>query len=272
MDCSLRSIMSFLNKGETMNILVLGDVVSDSGCDFLMKRLPSLKKLKGIDLCVANGENSAVGNGIHPSSANSLFDSGVDVITTGNHVFRRKEVYPFLDECDRIVRPANYPSSNPGKGVCSVDMGRCGVCVINLAGNYGLDVADNAFQCVDSILKDVKEKVIIVDFHAEATSEKRAMGFFLDGRVSAVFGTHTHVQTSDEQILPDGTGYITDVGMCGVADSVLGVKKEIIVKKMLDNMPARFDAADGECMINGCVFEIDEKSGKCLSVERLIVK
>ncbi|MBQ7580881.1 MAG: TIGR00282 family metallophosphoesterase [Clostridia bacterium] len=255
-----------------MNILVLGDVVSDHGCDFLMKRLPPLKKLKSVDLCIANGENSAVGNGILPGSAQSLFDCGVDVITTGNHVFRRREIYSLLDECDRLVRPANYAPSNPGKGVCTVDMGRCRVCVINLAGNYGLDVADNAFRCVERILKDVREKIIIVDFHAEATSEKRAMGFFLDGRVSAVFGTHTHVQTADEQVLPNGTGYITDVGMCGVIDSVLGVKKEIIVKKMLDNMPARFDAADGECMINGCIFEIDEKTGKCLSVERLIVK
>lgn len=257
-----------------MNILVLGDVVSDSGCEFLLSRLPSLKKLKGIDLCIANGENSAAGNGILPLSANRLFDSGVDVITTGNHVYRRREAYTFLDECDRVIRPANYSYSNPGKGYCIVDMGRCRVCVINLAGNYGLDGADNAFDCVDELLKEEckNEKIIIVDFHAEATSEKRAMGFFLDGRVSAVFGTHTHVQTADEQILPEGTGYITDVGMCGVIDSVLGVKKEIIVKKMRDNLPVRFDAASGECMINGCVFEIDEKTGKCLNVERLILK
>ncbi|MBQ7654663.1 MAG: TIGR00282 family metallophosphoesterase [Clostridia bacterium] len=239
----------------------------------MFSHLAKLKKLKGIDLCIANGENSAAGNGILPHSAERLFDSGVDVITTGNHVFRRREVYSFLDECERIIRPANYSPSTPGKGYCVVDMGRCKVCVVNLSGNYGLDGADNAFSCAQKLLKELEnEKIIVVDFHAEATSEKRAMGFFLDGKASVVFGTHTHVQTADEQILPNGTGYMTDVGMCGVIDSVLGVKKEIIVKKMLDNLPARFDAASGECMINGCIFEVDEKTGKCLSVERLNVK
>lgn len=256
-----------------MNVLVLGDVVGSQGCDFLMKKLPSLKKLKHIDLCIANGENSAAGNGILPASANRMFDSGVDVITTGNHVYRRKEIYSFLDECPRVIRPANYSSSNPGKGYCTVDMGKCVVCVINISGSYGLESAENAFECADKVFKETQNhKIRIVDFHAEATSEKRAMGFFLDGRASVVFGTHTHIQTADEQILPNKTGYITDVGMCGVIDSVLGVKKEIVIEKLRFNMPTRFDAADGECMINGCIFEIDERTGNCISVERLNVK
>ena len=256
-----------------MNILVLGDVVSKQGCEFVMKRLSTLKKLKNIDICIANGENSASGNGITPSSAKFLFDCGINFITTGNHAFRRKEMYDFFDECDKVIRPANYYRHNPGRGYGIVDMGRCRVAIINLAGNYGLENSSNVFLKADEILKNLEDiKIKIVDFHAEATSEKRALGFYLDGRVSAVFGTHTHVQTADEQILEKGTGYITDVGMCGVIDSVLGVKKEIIVKKMIDNMPTRFDAAEGECMINGCIFEVDEKSGKCISCERINVR
>lgn len=256
-----------------MNILVLGDVVSKQGCQFLRSRLHPLKRLKAIDFCIANGENSASGNGITPSSAEDLFDCGVDFITTGNHAFRRQEVFDFFDENDRIIRPANFYKGCPGRGYGVVDFGKFSMAIINIAGNYGLDQADNAFLCMERILEKVKSsKIKIVDFHAEATSEKRAMGFFLDGKVSAVFGTHTHVQTADEQILPEGTGYITDVGMCGSVQSVLGVKKEIIIKKMIDGMPARFDAEDGECMINGCIFEIDESTGKCLSVERINIK
>lgn len=256
-----------------MIVLALGDVVSKQGCEFLMERLPALKRLKNVDLCIANGENSASGNGIHPSSAEDLFDSGVDFITTGNHVYRRKEVFDFLEENDRIIRPANFYKGNPGRGYSVIDMGKYQVAIINLSGNYGMETADNAFLCADKILEEVKNiKIKIVDFHAEATSEKRALGFYLDGRVSAFFGTHTHVQTADEQILPNKTGYITDLGMCGTVDSVLGVKKEIIIKKMIDNMPSRFDAADGECMINACLFEIDEKTGECLSIERLNVR
>ncbi len=254
-----------------MNILVLGDVVNGVGCDFLRKKLPSFKKLKGIDFCIANGENSATGNGITPDSAEHLFTSGVDLITTGNHVFRRKEVYTYLDENEFIIRPFNFDSSAPGKGMAVVDMGRYSVAVINLMGNMYSDCCDNAFRAADKALKETEGKtnIILVDFHAEATSEKKAMGFYLDGRVSAVFGTHTHVLTADERVLPDGTGYITDIGMCGVKDSVLGVDKDIVIGKFLTGMPARFDGAQGSCMINGCIFTVDEKSGKCLSAERV---
>lgn len=256
-----------------MNILVIGDVVSAHGCDFLQKRLPSFKRLKHIDLCIANGENSAAGNGITPSSAQSLFDSGVDIITTGNHVYRRREFYETLDENENIIRPANFAPQNPGKGFTVADMGSVRVGVINLAGNAYMENSDNPFRVVDDIIKELSDcRIILVDFHAEATAEKRAMGFYLDGRVSAVFGTHTHVLTADEQILPNGTAYITDIGMTGAKQSVLGVKPEISVNWLKTGMPARFDAADGDCMLNGCIFEIDPKTGKAISVERVNVE
>ncbi len=254
-----------------MNILVLGDVVSGVGCDFLRKKLPALKKLKAIDFCIVNGENSATGNGITPDSAEHLFTSGADFITTGNHVFRRKEVYTYLDENEFIIRPYNFDSSAPGRGYALVDLGRCSVAVINLMGNMYSDCCDNAFRAADRALKELEGKtnLILVDLHAEATSEKKAMGFYLDGRASAVFGTHTHVLTADERVLPGGTGYITDIGMCGVKNSVLGVDKDIVIGKFRTGMPARFDGAQGYCMLNGCIFTLDEKTGKCLSVERI---
>lgn len=252
-----------------MNILVLGDVVSDAGCRFLRKKLPAFKRLKNIDFCIANGENSAAGNGITPLSVQELFSSGVDFITTGNHVYRRKEVYELLDENEFIIRPCNYPETNPGRGVALVDLGRYSVGVINLMGTMFSESLENPFRAADRALKELegKTKVILVDFHAEATSEKQALAYYLDGRVSAVFGTHTHVLTNDERILPAGTGYITDIGMCGVENSVLGVKKELIIEKFMTNMPVRFDAAEGDCMINGCIFTVDEKTGRCTAVE-----
>ncbi len=252
-----------------MNILVLGDVVSDIGCDFLRRKLSSFKKLKAIDFCIANGENSASGNGITPDSAEDLFSAGVDFITTGNHVYRRKEVYDLLDESEFIIRPYNFPESNPGKGTAVIDCGRFSVGVINLMGTMFMENLRNPFTCADEAVKELQGKtnIILVDFHAETTSEKQALAFYLDGRVSAVFGSHTHVLTNDDRVLKGGTGYITDVGMCGVIDSVLGVKKELIIEKFKTNMPVRFDSAQGDCMINGCIFTVDEKSGKCISTE-----
>ncbi len=252
-----------------MNILVLGDVVSQEGCNAVRKKLPNFKKLKAIELCIANGENSAVGNGITPQSAEHLFLSGVDFITTGNHVYRRKEIHNMLDENEFIIRPCNFPERNPGKGVAVIDMGRNAVGVINIMGTMFMDNLENPFYAADKALKQLEGKtnIILVDFHAEATSEKKAMGFYLDGRVSALFGTHTHVLTADNRVLPGGTGYITDIGMCGVKDSVLGVDKDIVIEKFLTNMPVRFDSGKGECMLNGCIFTIDEKSGKCTNTE-----
>ena len=252
-----------------MNILVLGDVVSDSGCEFIRKKLPAFKKLKAIDFTIANGENSSAGNGITPFSAEHLFTSGVDFITTGNHVYRRKEVFDFLDDSDYIIRPYNYPASNPGRGVALVDTGMYSIGIINLMGTMFMENLDNPFKAADKALSELegKTKIILVDFHAEATSEKQALAYYLDGRVSALYGTHTHVLTNDDRVLSGGTGYITDIGMCGVIDSVLGVEKSIVIEKFRTNMPARFDNAKGKCMINGCLFNIDEKTGKCLSTE-----
>ncbi len=253
-----------------MNILAVGDVVGMQGCEFLRRRLPALKKLKGISLCIANGENSAAGNGITPESAEYLFACGVDFITTGNHAFRRAEMNDFFDSSEYVIRPCNYYSGCPGKGSGIMDMGRVRVGIINLSGSAFMENAENPFCAVDSELEKLSDcRIKLVDFHAEATGEKRALGFYLDGRVSAVFGTHTHVQTADEQILPNGTGYITDLGMTGVVQSVLGVKPEIIIGKLKTGMPARFDFASGDCTMSACVFEIDDRTGKTTAVERL---
>lgn len=256
-----------------MNILVIGDVVSSKGCEFLRSVLPAYKRLKKIDLCIANGENSAVGNGITPFSAQYLFDSGVDFITTGNHVYRRREFYEMLDERDDIIRPANFCKTNPGKGYSVVDMGSVKVGIINLSGMVYMDRCSNPFTAADEILPELSDcRIKLVDFHAEATAEKKAMGFYLDGKVSAVFGTHTHVMTADATVLPQGTAYITDIGMTGPKHSVLGVKPEISIEWLKTGMPARFDTAEGECMINGCIFEIDNKTGKAISVEPVTIE
>ena len=254
-----------------MNILVLGDVVGEIGCEFLRKKLPAFKKLKAIDFCIANGENSSTGNGITPYSAEYLFSSGVDFITTGNHVFRRKEFFDLLDESEFIIRPQNFHPSCPGVGYRIVDLGFNSIGILNLSGSMFLDKCSCPFEEADKAIEEMKKQtnIIIVDFHAEATSEKKALGFYLDGRISAFCGTHTHVQTSDASVLSGGTGYITDLGMCGVIDSVLGVDKNIIIEKFRHGMPARFDGATGDCMINGCIFTIDSKTGKCTSVETI---
>ena len=255
-----------------MNILVIGDVVSSIGCEFLRKTLPSFKKLKGIDFTIANGENSATGNGITPDSANYLFDCGVDFITTGNHVFKRNEIYDFLEIRNDIIRPANFWKNAPGKGSVVVDLGSARIRIINLSGMAYMDRCDNPFAVADEILKDNDCKITLVDFHAEATAEKGALAHYLDGRVSAVFGTHTHVLTADAKILPKGTGFITDIGMTGPVNSVLGINPETSIKWLRTGMPTRFDAAEGECMMNGCIFEIDKKTGLCTGIEAVDIR
>lgn len=255
-----------------MKVLTIGDVVSKSGCDYLRKTLPALKRTLQADLVIANGENSAVGNGILPGSATFLLDSGVDMITLGNHALRRKEIYPFLEECPRIVRPANYHASAPGRGAAILDMGRCRVGIINLQGTAFMDPIQNPFDTAAEEIKKLKAehvRIIFLDFHAEATAEKRALGFYLDGQISAMFGTHTHVQTSDEQILPCGTGYITDLGMTGPYYSVLGVVPDLAIQKMRTQLPVHFQNEDGTCVLEGCLFEIDEKTGKTINIERI---
>lgn len=251
-----------------MNILCIGDVVGLRSCAFLREHLPAFKKLMAVDLVIANGENSADGNGMTPSSAEYLLSSGVDVLTSGNHVFRRREVYEYLDENHCVLRPANYPKTAPGRGLLIHDLGRIQVAVINLMGTVFLDSLRCPFETADALLEEAKDcKIILVDFHAEATAEKKALGFYLDGRISALFGTHTHVQTSDAQILPGGSGYITDAGMTGAVFSALGVKAELAIAKMKEKLPVRFETAEGPMMMNCVLFGVDEKTGRCQSVE-----
>lgn len=234
-----------------------------------MQMLPKLKKEYSADIVIVNGENSAVGNGVLPQSADYIFNCGADVITLGNHSLRRAEIYDYLDEHEYIIRPANYHDSAPGRGVAVIDKGYTRLAVINLQGVVYLGPIKNPFEIIDGIIDDLNEqgiKNIIVDFHAEATSEKRAMGFYLDGRVSAIFGTHTHVQTSDNQILPNGTGYITDIGMTGPLQSVLGVSTERVIEKMKTGLPVRFKNEDIDCTVEGCLFELDS-NGKTVYTE-----
>ncbi len=259
-----------------MKVLAVGDVCSPYGSDFALKILPQIKRQENIDLVIVNGENSAEGNGITPTSAELLFAAGADVITGGNHTLRRKEFYDTLENNPFVLRPHNLKDTNIGSGYCLLDMGKFQAAVINLMGQIYLErtPCDNPFKCADELINRAKAdgaKYIFVDFHAEATSEKRAMGFYLDGKVTAVFGTHTHVQTADEQVLPNGTGYITDLGMTGVINSILGVKSEIIINRLRDGDQSKFLQASGKCMLNGCIFEVDEKTGLTRSVKRIYI-
>ena len=256
-----------------MRVLCVGDVCAPAGCEAALRFIPELKREYKIDFTVVNGENSAAGNGITPESAALLFSAGADVITGGNHTLRRSEVYEMLDSNPCLLRPDNLETEY-GSGYVLCDLGKYRAAVINLSGQIYLErtKAGNALLAAQNLAERAKSegaKYIFVDFHAEATSEKRAMGFFLDGMVSAVFGTHTHVQTADAQVLPGGTGYITDLGMTGVIDSVLGVRKEIIINRLKSGGSDKFLQAEGKSMLNGCFFEIDDETGLALKAERV---
>lgn len=254
-----------------MVVLTIGDVVGQPGCNHVRKVLPELRAKYNVDVVIANGENSAEGNGILPASAQHLFDSGVNVITGGNHVLRRRQVYDLLDKNCGLIRPANYHSSAPGVGYYIYDACRFRLCVINLQGVVYLQNLQNPFDCVDAILAEVDTPNIIVDFHAEATAEKQCLGYYLDGRVSAVFGTHTHIPTADARVLAGGTGYITDIGMCGGMNSVLGVQAEDAIAKMRTSLPTRFNTDPDDVRLSGAVFTIDEATGRCSAVESIIM-
>jgi metallophosphoesterase (TIGR00282 family) len=253
-----------------MNILAIGDVVGSIGCEFLKQKLPEIKKQQKIDLTIANGENSADGNGITPFSANFLFNIGVDIITTGNHVFRRKEIFPFFKQNPRLIRPANYPANEtPGKGFFVLNTPNFQICIMNLIGTTYLDSYLCPFKTANRIINNNPNSIFVIDFHAEATSEKRALGFYLDGKVSAIFGTHTHVPTADETLLPKGTAYVTDLGMTGPINSCLGVDPQIIIEKFLTKMPRRFVNAQGPCRLDSVVISIDEKTKKATGIKRI---
>lgn len=253
-----------------MNLLFIGDVVGNSGTDFLEKQLYGLKRKYNIDVTVVNGENSAQGNGITPDSFDRLLHSGADVVTTGNHCFRRKEMTSLYDSNEFLVRPANYPDGVAGSGVAYIDLCPVKIAIVNLMGTMYLDPIDNPFKKIDEILETIDTPNIFVDFHAEATSEKKAMGYYLQKRVTAVLGTHTHVQTADECILGGHTAYITDVGMTGPELSVLGVRSEIVIDKFKYHTPVRFEESAESPFLNGVVVSFDEKLGKSTKIERII--
>jgi len=255
-----------------LNVLFIGDVQGQKVIGKLGAILPTLKKSEDIDLTVINGENSADGNGITPHSANMLFEIGADVVTTGNHAFKRKETDSMFSRRKELLRPANYGDNCPGKGVCVLDFGYYTAAVVNIIGSTYMAACDNPFKCMDAILDNLKKipaKCVIVDFHAEATAEKKAMGFYLNGRVSAVLGTHTHVQTADERVLSGRTAYITDAGMTGAVDSVIGVEKNVVAQ-FVNYYPQKQFQADGECELNAVAVEIDAQSGNALSIKRII--
>ncbi len=253
-----------------MRVLFIGDVVGGPGRRGLKAAMPELRERYQPDLTIVNGENSAGGMGITEKTANFLFDAGCDVITTGNHVYRHREAYEFLDNAERVIRPANYPHANPGKGHVVVECGGKRVGVINLSGAVRLDVARLPFHEVDSILARIEADLVVVDFHAEVSSEKVAIGWHLDGRVAAVFGTHTHVPTADARVLPGGTAFISDVGMTGSRTSVLGVKPAQVLERMTTQMPVRFETAEEDVWVMGAVVEVNAE-GLADSIEQIMV-
>ena len=255
-----------------MNILAVGDVVNESGMAFLRKKLRGLQRLVGADFTVVNGENAA-GTGILPRQADEILDAGADVVTLGNHAFRRKEICPYLDDSTYILRPLNLAPQVPGRGWGEYDSPMGPVMVVNLIGRCGMDFGpDNPFLAIERLLKEHAPRFVLIDFHAEATSEKLAMAYLLDGRVSALWGTHTHVQTSDGTVFPKGTGYITDLGMTGPAISVLGVKAEQSIRMFMGDPYVPFSGAPGPAKLECAVFTLDDATGLCTEVRALRIE
>lgn len=254
-----------------LRVLAVGDVVGQSGLAFLQKKLRGLKKLYNADFCIVNGENAS-GIGLTPRQADEMFDAGADVITLGNHTFGRREIADYLEENHYILRPGNYQPSLPGRGWGVFETHAGPVMVANLIGRCAMDFTpDNPFRVIDRIVKEAGGMPLFLDFHAEATSEKLAMGYYLDGKASAVFGTHTHVQTADEQILPGGTGYLTDLGMVGPVHSVIGVRPEQSIAKFRGELTSRYEVAPGPCMLGAALFTIDCSSRRCTKTERILL-
>jgi metallophosphoesterase (TIGR00282 family) len=258
-----------------MRILILGDVVGRPGRGAVRDLVPGLVKNEAIDLVIANAENAAGGMGVDIKSAEEMLGAGVHVLTSGNHIWKKKEIYPFLENKSYLLRPANYPNGAPGRGWIEWS-GQNGyrALVINVQGRVFMpNHVDDPFRSVEAILAGHSghSRVVIVDMHAEATSEKIAMGWFLDGRASVVFGTHTHVQTADERILPGGTAYITDVGMCGPLDSVIGIEKESVIEGFMNQLPRKFEVAKENVVLQGMIVDADETTGKAREIRRLRV-
>ena len=255
-----------------LNILAIGDVVGEEGLKHLERYLRQVQKIKGIHFTVVNGENAS-GVGLTPDQAWRMYDAGADAVTLGNHTFGKMQIRSFLDDTRWILRPANYTGRMPGHGWEIFDVNGVRIRVVNLIGRCDLAWGtDNPFTTVDRILERGKADITLVDFHAEATSEKLAMGYYLDGRVSALWGTHTHVPTADERVYPGGMGYITDLGMTGPVESVLGIEPEQSIENFLGGLPGRYRPAEGPCKMQGCVFTVETATGKCVGVERIDIR
>ena len=252
-----------------MKILCIGDIVSHDGAEYLCRKLPHLRREYGADAIIVNGENSALGNGIDKTSYDMIMSAGADVVTGGNHSFQKRTAGDLHDEEKRLIRPANVKCFDSGKGEILLDMGRYKLHIINLSGSlYMKEECENPFVCAENMLENYTDCINIVDFHAEATSEKQAMGFFLDGKASLVYGTHTHIQTNDAQILDGGTGYVTDIGMTGVKKSILGKALACCINNFVNpENRMRIEDAKGQCQLCGVFAEIDEKTKKCTHIE-----
>ena len=250
-------------------VLAVGDVVGNPGLERIRRNLRQLKRKTGADFVVVNGENAAV-VGITPDQAEDILDAGADCITMGNHTWGKREIVNYMEDCPQIIRPANYAPQVPGRGWAEFETKAGTVVVIDLIGRCNMDYGpENPFLLVEKILKEVTAKIILVEIHAEATSEKLAMGWMLDGRVSAVWGTHTHVPTADAQILPKGTGYVTDLGMTGPKNSILGIRPELSIQKFRGDLTDRYKWAEGPTKLEAVLFTIDAATGKCKAVERV---
>lgn len=256
-----------------MNILIIGDVCGRPGREMLRQHVSQLKKEHNIDMVIVNGENSAAGRGISRKTLDELHLAGADVVTSGNHIWDQREIFNFIDDEPYLIRPANYPEGAPGKGYCIYPFKAVNVGVINLSGRTFMPPMDCPFQKVEEILREIADEcqVIILDFHAEATSEKIAMGYYLDGRITCQVGTHTHVPTADYRILPKGTAYITDLGMVGPLNSSLGINVQNAIDKFTTGMPVRFEIADGPNMLSGVVLELDENY-KAKNIKQILIK
>jgi 2',3'-cyclic-nucleotide 2'-phosphodiesterase len=254
-----------------LKVLFIGDIIGEPGRKMLKQALPELLKSHVPDLVIANGENAAGGFGITPEIAEELFFLGIHVLTSGNHVWDKKEIEPWLGKQDRLIRPANYPAGTPGSGSVVVPSDRGKVAVLNLEGRVFMSPLEDPFRAAEREVERLRKetRTIIVDFHAEATSEKAALAWHLDGKVSAVLGTHTHVQTADERVLPGGTAFMTDVGMTGPSDSVIGVKKEDAITRFLTQRPHRFEIPKGPAQLDAVAIEIDQKTGRAVKIDRI---
>ncbi len=257
-----------------MRILFIGDVVGKNGTQFLCQKLPPLRRTMEPDLVVVNGENAAEGNGILPGTADEIFSAGAGVITLGNHALRRREIFDYLDREEAIIRPANFHPDAPGRGWTVYDRpGLPPVSVVNLCGMAFMACSwENPFAAMDRVLPQLPPGPVLVDFHAEATSEKFCLAWELDGRVSAVVGTHTHIQTADERVFPGGTGYLTDAGMCGAFFSSLGVKPHQAARRFRTNLPARFENDPGPCRLSGVLLEIDDETFHTTAIQRINIE